>query len=227
MTYDLVLGDYAYSSWSLRGWLLFEKFDIPHRVTMVDFSKGGSLAEQMPDFAPAKTVPTMRTEDGVVVPDSAAMAEELASRHPDLNIWPKDPNARAVARVLVSEMHSGFASLRNDCPMNLRVSYQDSKPSDAVLADLKRLEDIWAWARKASNAQGPWLCGAYSAADAFFAPVAARVAGYNLPMGKEAMDYVNAHLNDPAFQKWRAIGLTTGPELPWYQKDYPQRDWPV
>ena len=110
--------------------------------------------------------------------------------------------------------------------MNMRVSYTDSAPSDAVLADLARLEVIWAYARSVRPQDGPWLFGAYSAADAFFAPVAARIAGYSLPVGREAQDYVAAHLNDPAFRQWRAMGLVHGPELPWYKKPYGTQPWP-
>lgn len=225
MTYQLFLGDYAYSSWSLRGWLLFEKFGISRNQTVVDFS-GTSVAEQMPQCAPARTVPTMITPEGAVVSDSLAIAEELASRHPDAGLWPTEAKARATARTLAAEMHSGFTALRSDCPMNLRVSYEDAAPSEAVLADLARLETIWSYARDTCAASGPWLCGDYSAADAMFAPVAARIAGYNLPVGEAAQAYVAAHLADPAFRRWRAMGMVHGAHLPWYAKDFATRIWP-
>ncbi|MBO9396447.1 glutathione S-transferase [Shimia sp. R9_2] len=225
MTYDLYLGDYAYSSWSLRGWLLFEKFGIARNTTLVDFSNQ-SVAEQLTKIAPARTVPAVKFPEGAVVSDSLAIAEELATRHPDARIWPTDPGARATARNLAAEMHSGFFPLRNDCPMNLRISYEDARPSEAVLADLARLETIWEHARTSYGEDGPWLCGSYSAADAFFAPVAGRIAGYNLPVGDAAQAYVAAHLSDPAFRRWRAMGLVHGQTLPWYAKDYPPRPWP-
>lgn len=227
MTYHLILGDYAYSSWSLRGWLLFEKFGIPRRETLLSFFDDAGVAAQMADHAPAKTVPTMVTEDGIPVSDSLAIAEELASRHPEAGLWPRNPKHRAVARTLAAEMHSGFTALRGDCPMNLRTAYADSQPRNEVLADVARLETIWAWARETCGSEGPWLCGSYSAADVFFAPVAARLAGYSLPMSYMAEAYVTAHLTDPAFQKWRALGLEIGETLPWYKKDYPVKDWPV
>ena len=94
MTYDLILGDYAYSSWSLRGWLLFERFGLPRQTTMVNF-KLGSVPDQMPGWTPAKTVPAVRTPDGAILTESLAIAEELASRHPDAGLWPVDPPARA------------------------------------------------------------------------------------------------------------------------------------
>lgn len=229
MAYTLIIGDYAYSSWSLRGWLLLEKFGIPYTEHLIDFSKqdGSGLINQMIDFAPAKTVPTLVTQEGIPISDSLAMAEELASRHPEAGIWPTDPKARAVARTLACEMHSGFTALRTDCPMNLRTAYADCTPSQQVMKDLDRLQTIWEWARETCAPKGPWLCGAYSAADAFFAPVAARIAGYSLPVNTMAQDYVKAHLTDPAFKKWRALGLTQGETLPWYKLDHPTKDWPT
>ena len=226
MSYHLIIGDYAYSSWSLRGWLLFEKFGIARRESLLDFSDEAGVGAQMAQHAPARTVPTVVTEDGIAISDSLAIAEELASRHPEAGFWPSDPKCRAVARTLAAEMHSGFGDLRGDCPMNLRTAYADSNPSEGVLADVTRLETIWAWARETCGSEGPWLCGDYGAVDAFFAPVAARLAGYSLPMSEMAQAYVSAHLTDAAFQKWRALGLAQGATLPWYKKDYPVKDWP-
>ncbi len=225
MTYDLYIGDYAYSSWSLRGWLLVNRFGLSARSKMVPFAKQ-DVAEQMADLGVARTVPTLVCDDGAVVSESAAIAEELATRHPEAGIWPTVPKARAIARTLLAEMASGFTSLRGDCPMSLRVCYSNSNPSDAVLTDLARLEKIWAHARANRVSDGPWLLGEYSATDAFFAPVAGRIAGYSLPVGKEAAAYVAAHLADPAFRRWRAMGMVHGPDLPWHRKDYPQTDWP-
>ena len=225
MTYDLIIGDYAYSSWSLRGWLLFEKFGIPCRTRRVDFA-GPGVAEQLAQFAPARTVPTMRTPEGAIVSDSLAMAEELATRHPDAGLWPTDPLARATARTLAAEMHSGFGALRSQCPMSLRQGYDWPEPTEDVRADLARIEEIWAYARKVCGGTGPWLCGDYSVADVFFAPVAARIAGFSLPVGDDAHAYVTAHLADPAFRRWRAMGMTSGETLPWYAQTHPVVPWP-
>lgn len=224
MTYDLVIGDRAYSSWSLRGWLLFDAFDIPvklHRARLYT----DELPNLLKDFFPGKTAPTMRTPDGVVVPETIAIAEELASRHPAAGLWPADPKARAIARVLAAEMHAGFTALRSHCPMNLRVSYTDCAPPPEVLADLRRLETLWEWAQKQTGSS-LWLCGAYSAADAFFAPVATRIATYNLPVNAQAMAYVQAHLAHPSFRRWRAMGMVDGADQDFYRRDYPRRPWP-
>lgn len=225
MTELLLIGDYAYSSWSLRGWLLFEHFGLPVGTRIVDFH-AGSVAAQMAEYPPARTVPTALMADGAVVSETLAIAEELASRHPGAGHWPADPAARATARTLAAEMHSGFGALREHCPMNLRASYAGFPDRTDVSADLRRLEVIWDDARSRFGGDGPWLCGAYSAADAFFAPVAARIAGYNLPVSDTARDYVNAHLADLPFRRWRAMGLVAGATLERYRRDYPQTDWP-
>jgi glutathione S-transferase len=224
MTYDLVIGDRAYSSWSLRGWLLFDAFGLPVKLHIARLYTD-ELPTLLKQFHPGKTAPTMRTPDGVVVPETIAIAEELASRHPEAGLWPTDPKARAVARVLAAEMHAGFTALRSHCPMNLRVSYEDCAPPQAVLDDLARLEVIWDWARAETGAQ-VWLAGNYSAADAFFAPVATRIATYNLPVSDRAMDYVQAHLAHPSFRRWRAMGLVDGADQEFYRRPYPRRPWP-
>jgi glutathione S-transferase len=224
MTYDLVIGDRAYSSWSLRGWLLFDAFGLPVKLHTARLYTD-ELPTLLKQFHPGKTAPTMRTPDGVVVPETIAIAEELASRHPQAGIWPADPKARAVARVLAAEMHAGFGALRNHCPMNLRVSYTDCAPPEAVLADLARLEVIWDWARDQTGST-VWLAGDYSAADAFFAPVATRIATYNLPVSDRAMAYVQAHLAHPSFRRWRAMGLVDGADQEFYRRPYPLRPWP-
>lgn len=226
MSYRLIIGDPAYSSWSLRGWLLFRKFGLNADQELVDFSTG-TVAEQVSAAQPARTVPTVVTPEGTPVWDSLAIAEELASRHPDAGLWPTDPAARATARSMAAEMHSGFGALRDACPMNLRLAYANFQPSEAILADVARLEVIWAFARERFGADGPWLCGTYSAADAFFAPVAARIATYGLPVGPVAQTYVTAQLEDEAFREWRRWGLTTGATLPWYAMDTLEtKDWP-
>ncbi|MEY4697022.1 MAG: hypothetical protein RIT14_1450 [Pseudomonadota bacterium] len=224
MTYDLVIGDRAYSSWSLRGWLLFDAFEIPVRTHLARLYSD-ALPNLLRDYFPARTAPTMRTPDGCIVPETIAIAEELATRHPTAGLWPADARARATARVLAAEMHAGFTALRGHCPMNLRVSYTDCAPPQAVLDDLARLETLWDWAWRETGST-TWLCGAYSAADAFFAPVAARIATYNLPVSARAMTYVQAHLAHPSFRRWRAMGQVDGADQPVYRRDYPQRPWP-
>lgn len=225
MTYDLAIGDRSYSSWSLRGWLLFEKFGIPVRChSGVLYTE--DFRRLLADFAPAHLVPAMRTPEGEVVGDTLAIAETLAERHPEARLWPEDSAARAMARSMAAEVHSGFAALRGDCPMNLLLSYEDSAPRSAVLDDLARIEALWSRARDRFGAGGPWLFGRYTAADAFFAPVAARIATYNLPVSAAALAYAQAHLADPSFRRWRAMGKAQNLIQPSYAKPYTERPWP-
>ena len=225
MTDILYIGDYAYSSWSLRGWLLFHAFDLPVASRLVSFSSDTSVGEQMAELAPpARTVPTAVLADGAVLWDSLAIAEELAQRHPDAGHWPDDPRLRALARSLISEMHSGFSALRTQCPMNVRKAYVDVPIDEALRADLDRLETLWSYAHEMSG--GPWLCGDYSAADAFYAPVVARIAGFSLPVSDMARAYVDRHLAHRPFRRWRAMGLVSGDTLPWYAQSYPAKNWP-
>jgi len=225
MTYTLLIGDRSYSSWSLRGWLCFAAFDIPVTVEETRLYESG-FATDLARFAPARTVPALRLPEGGVLGDSLAIAEELASRHPDAGHWPQAPAARALARGLVAEMHSGFLALREACPMNLRTAYRGVEVAEAMRADLTRIEALWALARAHPRDQdGPWLFGRYSLADVFFAPVAMRIAGYGLSVGPQAQAYVEQHLGDAPFLNWRAKALDQAPQDT-YRRDYDAAPWP-
>jgi len=226
MTYDLYIGDRAFSSWSLRGWLMFEKFNIPHRTHMLGLYSG-TMKQELADLAPARFVPVMRTPAGDVVGDSLAMAETLAEQNPDAGLWPADASARILARWMVAEMHSGFGALRAQCPMQLLHQYQGFTVSSGVQSDLDRLQELWSLARSRHGRDGPWLFGKYSLADAFFAPVAARIAGFGLTVDNEAASYVTTHLTDISFRQWRAMGLTKPYDLMPYALDIPTHDWPI
>jgi glutathione S-transferase len=225
MTYELFIGDRTYSSWSLRGWLMFEKFSIPCKTTMVGLYSG-TMAEDLAPLAPARLVPVIRTPEGDALQDSLAIAETLAERHPDAGLWPVDLSARLLARWLAAEIHGGFGALRDACPMQLVRQYQGFEPSDAVLADLARVELLWQTAFDRFGSDGPWLFGEYSLADVFYAPVAARIAGYGLPVGERAAEYVATHLADFAFRQWRAMGATKSYDPEPYALDLPGTEWP-
>ena len=228
MTYDLYIADRSFSSWSLRGWLMFEKFGLPVRTHMVGLYSG-TMAEDLADIPMARLVPALRTPDGIAIGDTLAMAETLAERHPDAGLWPEDAGARALARWLAAEMHSGFTDLRTDCPMYLRHAWSGFEASAGVRADIARIEALWSNARdRFGTSDSPWLLGRYSLADVFFAPVATRIATYGLPVGDAARAYVDAHLSDPGFRRWRAMGQAITydmAKLP-YGKDLPEAPWP-
>ncbi|MEL6887523.1 MAG: glutathione S-transferase, partial [Pseudomonadota bacterium] len=211
-------------SWSLRGWLMLEKFGLPYRTTLIGLYSG-TMADDMAPLAPARLVPTLRLPDGTVVAETVAMAETLYERHPEAGLWPTDPAARATARWLMAEMASGFPALRTACPMQLSHVNEGFAVSDPVAADLQRIEALWAHARGMAG-DGPWLFGAYSLADAFYAPVCARIVGYDLPVGAFARDYCETTLSDPAFQAWRAEGLKVTYDPMPYDLGGPTRDWP-
>ena len=225
MTYDLFIADQMYSSWSLRGWLMFEKFAIPYRQHMVGLYSG-TMAQDLAPAAPARLVPAIKTPDGIVVGESMAIAETLAERHPDAGFWPSDPAQRATARWLCAEMASGLAALRSDCPMQLQRCYRGFAPSDAVETDLARLQQMWNHAREISGAATGWLFGEYSLADVFYTPVAARIVGYRLPVSPDADAYCDTVLSDPAVLKWRAAGENAVYDPEPYAIDLPSTPWP-
>ncbi len=224
MNYELALTDRTYSSWSLRGWLLFERFNLPFSIKSAqiytdDFSK------LLDEFVPARTVPAARL-DGAIIWETLAIAEELNTRHPQLGMWPTDPAARGFARSLSAEMHAGFTHLRQACPMNLRHSYQGFIPSEEVMGDCARLEYLWNMAHAEFGQGGAWLFGDYCIADIMFAPIAARFATYTLTKGQGAQDYINAHLSDPAYRRWRSNALARGEYQDRYELDLPTAPMP-
>lgn len=219
MTYELAIGDRMFSSWSLRGWLMFEGFDLHVNVSHA-FMKTPDFGRMLEGFPPARLVPAARL-DGDVVWESLAIAETLAERNPDAGLWPADPSDRATARALVAEMHAGFTALRGACPMDLRSSYAGFEVSDAVRADLDRLETLWSL-----PGRDGWLFGSYSLADVFYAPVATRIATYRLPVGPSARAYVDRHLAHGPFRRWRAMAHAAFRPQPQYDNDRPTAPWP-
>ena len=226
MTYQLYIGNRTFSSWSLRGWLMLEKFGLDYQTHMVGLY-AGTLQADLAHLAPARTVPVLQTKDGHVLTDSLAMAETLVEENPDRALYPRDPAARALARSMTAEMHSGFGALRNDCPMMLAFCWDGFTPAKGVLNDLDRIETLWALARDRHGTDGPWLFGDYSLADVFYAPIAMRITAYGLPVGDAARAYVNAHLADPSFLAWRALALKERYD-PWpYPIKLDRKPWPA
>lgn len=228
MTYHLILGNRLYFSWSIAAYMMVEKFGLSDHfdIQIVHPQEEADVARFLKDHAPAKTLPTMITPDGVIISDSFAIAEELATRFPDVGHWPSDPAARAVARTVAAEMHSGFGGLRSEWAVNLRHRFMGPVAPPHIEKELDRLEIIWTNARTKTDSQTPWLCGDYCLADAIFAPMAARLAAYGFDTRPTTKAYVAAHLADPAFQKWRADGLANDPIMPKFELDLPTIDWP-
>ena len=219
MTYRLFIMDRAYSSWSLRGHLLLDAFGIPFQTTHAHWPSA-EFENILAEIAPARTVPALQIDGTDLVWDSLAIAEEIASRHPEAGIWPKEPAARAAARSLAAEMHSGFPALRAECPMNLRRRYSGFSPSAPVLAEASRASQLWAWARERFGG-GPFLFGEFSAVDAMFLPLASRFETYGLPRTEADDAYFHALHTVPAFRRWRAMALATPRVNPNYEFDLP------
>jgi glutathione S-transferase len=226
MTYDLYIGDRLFSSWSLRGWLLLEKFGLAHKTHLVGLYSG-TMAQDLAALAPAKLVPVLRTPQGHIVGETMAIVETLAEQNPDAGHWPKDAGARAFARWICAEMASGFSDLRSACPMQLQFCHVGFEPSDGVLKDLARIETLWSLARARHGSGGPWLFGSYSAADAFYAPVAARIIGYGLPVSPDSAHYCKRVMSDPAFLRWREQALKVSYDPFPYPMGVPTKPWPA
>lgn len=200
--YELYIGNKNYSSWSMRPWVLMRSLEIPFQERLMPFHLNhgeGAFTK----FSPTGRVPLL-VDGATRVWDSLAITEYLAERHP--GVWPEDAAARAWARSAAAEMHSGFGDLRNDCSMSVGVRVRLHHITDQLLADLRRLAALWCdgFARHG----GPFLNGRnFGAVDAFFAPVAARVQTYGLPLEREAMSYVERLLAHPPVREWIEAGI--------------------
>lgn len=202
--FDLYIGNKNYSSWSLRPWLLLKHFGIPFREHMVSVA-GRDYNAALKPLAGNARVPCLH-EDGFQVWESIAIAETLAERHPAM--WPADARARARARSISAEMHAGFTALRTAMPMNLKLKLKGKPPTPAVQRDIDRIVEIWEEARmQFATADGPWLFGAFSVADAMFAPIAWRFHVYNVALPPLAATYRDGMLAHPAMQEWYAAAL--------------------
>src|SRR5215210_3319497 len=209
----LLIGNKCHSSWSLRPWILMKQFDIPFQEVLVPFADPIDSPEwkrEIKKYSPAGKVPAL-VDGEVAVWESLAIMEYLAEKHLEHAIWPKDRAARAMARSISSEMHAGFSALRGACPMNLGKKYAYKDRGAGVAEDAARVAEIWRSARErfgnsATNG-GPFLFGAFSAADAMYAPMATRFDTYALPADSAARAYIDAVLGTAAFQEWRQAAL--------------------
>ena len=200
--YTLYIGNRNYSSWSLRGWLATRMSGAPFREVAIGLR--GTYNAENRAFSPTALVPALH--DGTThVWDSLAICEYLAERHPD--IWPGDPVARAWARSIAAEMHSGFATLRNDMTMCIRERLDVRPWSDALVANVARVEEIWTESRRRFGSDGDFLCGAFSLADAFYGPVAFRYQTYGVQPVGEAGTYLRALLAHPFLREWESAAL--------------------
>lgn len=207
----LLIGNRNYSTWSLRPWLVLKHFDIPFEDEVLQLS-GPGWRETLAARSPTGKVPVLIDGD-LMVPETLAIIEYLADAFPEKPIWPTDRRDRALARAAASEMHAGFSGLRNHAPMNLRASHPGKVDVETVRKDLQRVESLWG--ELLARSGGPYLFGAFTAADAMFAPLATRLRTYDLPVSDTARRYVEAIYALPAFQDWLAMAL----QEPWIVDD--------
>ena len=211
MPLKLVLANKAYSSWSLRPWILLAHFKIPFEEIVIPM---GSV-EEMRKYAPTGKCPSLH--DGrIAVWESLAIIEYVSELYPEKVIWPRGKGARAHARSLANEMHAGFLALRQACPTNFRRAPRAIPLSDAVKRDIARIEAAWAHARDTYGKAGPFLFGRFSAADAMFAPVVNRFHAYAVPVAPATRAYMDAVMALPAWKAW----IADGEAEPWRIEEY-------
>jgi glutathione S-transferase len=214
MALVLHIGEKNYSSWSARPWIALRGGGVPFTEHVVSLLADAGKAERLARL-PAGRVPVL--EDGdVVVWDSLAICEYAAERHPGL--WPAAPAARAWARSICAEMHSGFQALRSEMSVDVRARRPQRKRSDAVKADIARVARLWTETRRRFGSGGALLFGGFTIADAFYAPVAFRFQTYGVELDGEAAAYQRALLAHPAVRAWEEGGRDD-PRLPDHDLD--------
>lgn len=224
----LYIGNKNYSSWSMRPWVLLRQAGIPFETVMVrfdSFDADSAFKRAIEAVNPAGRVPVLVDGD-LTVWDTLAIVETLAEKFPQAGVWPRDARARARARSVCAEMHSGFGALRRHCPMNVEahlpeVGRQVWAAQADVRADLQRIDALWSEALQSSG--GPFLFGEFCAADAFYAPVALRVRTYALPLSAPAQAYADRLLDTEGARRWIAEALT---ERDFLAEDEPYRAAP-
>jgi glutathione S-transferase len=198
--YTLVIGNKNYSSWSLRAWLVLRQFGIKFEELRLPL-KTDIFHEKIKGYSPTGLVPTLISGD-LSVWDSLAICEHLAEQHPELQCWPTESSARALARSVSCEMHSGFFQIRNMLPMNIRRTKAFEIRTEPLREEIGRVCEIWKTCRKAYGSGGDFLFGQFSIADAMYAPVALRFKSYQIEVGGTEKDYIAALLALPSLQEW-------------------------
>ena len=206
MTLKLVIGNKNYSSWSMRPWLALRANNIAFEEIFIPLYTGAADKQRILDVTRSGKVPALVDGD-ITVWDSLAIIEYLAERSPQARLWPEDRAARAHARSISAEMHSGFMALRNECPMNLHRPIKPVALSDDARANIARVQQIWGECRQRYGKSGPFLFGAFSGADAMFAPVVYRFHTYAIEVTPAVADYMKAMMAHPAVQEWTRAGL--------------------
>ena len=206
MTLKLAIGNKNYSSWSMRPWLALRAGNIAFEEIFIPLYTGTADKQRILDVTGSGKVPALVDGD-ITVWDSLAIIEYLAERFPQAKLWPEDRADRAHARSISAEMHSGFMALRNECPMNLHRPIKAIALSDDARANVARVQQIWGDCRARHGKSGPFLFGAFTGADAMFAPVVYRFHTYAIEVTSVVAEYMKTMLEHPAVQEWTRAGL--------------------
>jgi glutathione S-transferase len=217
----LLIGNKNYSSWSLRPWLLLRQAGIAFDEELLLFGSS-DFADRVKRHSPAGKVPVLIDGD-LVIWDSLAIAEYVAEKFPDKGLWPDATPARALARSICAEMHSGFGDLRSKMTMNCQTRFTNVLFDVKVRREMARIIDIWQDARQRFGGAGPFLFGRFTVADAFFAPVTVRFANYGVELPAVARQYVDTIQALPAMQQWLTAAQA---ETSFYPPDEPYRERP-
>ena len=206
---ELIIGTKVWSTWSLRPWLVMKRAGAPFTETLVQLREFDT-SEAVARVSPSAKVPVLKDGD-LTIWDSLAICEYLAEKFPAAKLWPDDAAARALGRSAVAEMHSSFASLRGECPMDLALR-REMELSELTHQDIRRIVKLWTDLRGRFNAGGPFLLGAWSIADAFFTPVATRFRSYGVQLSDfgdtgAAGTYNEVLLEQPDFLEWERAAL--------------------
>jgi glutathione S-transferase len=198
--FTLYLGNKNYSSWSMRPWLALKHTGAAFEEVVIPLSEPTTRATVL-SYSPSGRVPALKHGD-IIVWDSLAICEYLAEIFPEAKLWPEDRTLRAQARAISAEMHAGFAGLREHLPMNVRSSFPGRGVTPEVQADINRIAAIWIQCRTRHAAEGPFLFGHFTIADAMYAPVVSRFRTYRIPLEEVAQGYADAIWALPAVQEW-------------------------
>jgi glutathione S-transferase len=216
----LVIGNKTYSSWSFRPWLAMKVAGIAFEETLISLD-APDFKTRLLALSGAGKVPVL-IDGETRIWESVAILEYLAEKFPAAGLWPQPPAARGHARAVASEMHAGFQALRRQLPMNVQRRIIPRAVDDDAAKDVARIEAIWSECRSRFAAGGPFLYGAFGAADAMYAPVIWRLHTYAIEVGAVARDYMRAHMALPAWSEWRDAARREQWVLPHDEVDWPQ-----
>ena len=223
MALTLVIGNKNYSSWSLRPWIAMKVAGIAFDEVLIPLN-AEDFKSRVAQWSGTGKVPVL-IDGAVRVWESLAILECLAEKFPAAGLWPSEPAARAHARAIAAEMHAGFAPLRRACPMNMWRPVKKRALDDDVLANVRRIDAMWADCRARFGGDGPslgpFLFGGFGAADAMYAPVVARLHTYGIEVGAPARGYMDAVMALPAFAEWKAAAIKEPWVLPHDELDWP------